>query len=232
MNIRERLVGALLRVYPFEWRREYGSELMELLLSRPLSAGICADVLWNGVRQRVRSLDPSTVLGLGMMLAVLAGLAWNIIAPRPYGEGWTGLLVPSSKTLPTIDVRPLNSELYLLFLLGTGCWLQLRRGGRPSRSGLAAMRICFIASIPIMVAGLLMLFGVMEVTVAGPGDTLTTFHEHGLTYTYYSRDHHSPAPLSILVAPLFRLPESWLWGTLGGSLGQWILRIFRNWLPT
>ena len=180
MNINQRLVGALLRVYPFEWRREYGSELRELLLSRPLSAGICADVLWNGVRQRVRSLDPSTVLGLGMMLAVLAGLAWNIIAPRPYGEGWTGLLVPSSKTLPTIDVRPLNSELYLLFLLGTGCWLQLRRGGRPSRSGLAAMRICFIASIPIMVAGLLMLFGVMEVTVAGPGDTLTTFHEHGL----------------------------------------------------
>jgi len=133
MSVRRRLVAALLRIYPFEWRREYGSELADVLLDRPLGTCIVADVFWNGLRERARSLEPSTVLGFGMMLVVLAGLAWNIFAPRPYAEGWTVLLEPSSKTLPTIDVRPLTSELYLLFLLSTGCWLHLRRGGEGFR---------------------------------------------------------------------------------------------------
>jgi hypothetical protein len=225
MSVRQRLVAALLYIYPFKWRSEYGSELSDLLSKQPLDVAIAADVFWNGLRQRVRSLDPSTVLGLGMMLAVLAELAWNIIAPRPYGEGWTVLLEPSSKTLPTIDVRPLTSEIYFLFLLGSGCWLHLRYDRWPSQSGVAAMRICFIASLPIMLAGVLMLFGVLNVMVAGPGDALTTFHEHGFTYTYYSRDPHPPAPLSILVSALLRLPESWMWGMLGASLGRWISRI-------
>ena len=162
MSIRQRLVTALLRIYPFKWRCEYGSELSDLLLKQPLDVGIAADVFWNGLRQRAGSFDPSTVLGLGMMLVVLAGLVWNIIAPRPYGDGWTVLLEPSSKTLPTINVRPLTSELYLLFLLGSGCWLHLRCGRSPSQSAMAALRICFIASLPIMLAGVLMLFGVLE----------------------------------------------------------------------
>jgi hypothetical protein len=224
MTVRERLVAALLRIYPFQWRREYGPELSDLLLKQPLDGFMVADVFWNGLRQRVRSLDPSTVLGLGMMVAVLAGLAWNIIAPRPYREGWTVLLEPSAKTLPTIDIRPFTSELYFLFLLGSGCWLHLRDGRRPSQSGMAAMRICLIASLPIMFAGVLMLFGVLDVTVAAPGDVLTTFREHGFTYTYYSRDPHPPAPLSILVSALLRLPQSWMCGMLGGSLGRWIAR--------
>jgi len=224
MNIRQRLVAALLRTYPSEWRGEYGSELTDLLLTRPLGADIVADVLWNGLRQRVRTLEPSTHLGLVMMLAILAGFVGNIAAPRPYGHGWTALLEPSSKTLPTITVRPLASEFYVLFLVGCGCWINLRRGGQPSRSGMAAMRICFIAGIPIMLAGTLMLLGVLDVTVVGPGDTPTTFREHGFTYTYYSPQPHPPAPLSILVSPLFRLPESWIWGTLGGLLGRRISR--------
>jgi hypothetical protein len=220
MNIRHRLVTLLLRLYPSAWRSEYGPELTDMLLARPLGANTIADVLWSGLRQPVRSVEPSTLFGLVMMLVILSGFLWNIAAPRPYGDASTELLQPSTKTLPTITVRPLASEPYVLLLVGCGCWMQLRRGGKVSQSGLAAMRICFIAGLPIMLAGILMLFGVLGLVVLGPGDTPTPFHEHGFTYTYYSAQHNPPAPLSVMVSPLFRLPESWLWGTLGGWLGR------------
>jgi hypothetical protein len=84
------------------------------------------------------------------------------------------------------------------------------------------MKISLIAGLPIMAAGVLMLLGVMQATVLGPGDTPTTFREHGFAFTYYSQHTHAPAPLSVLLAPLARLPESWIWGSVGGVLGRWI----------
>jgi hypothetical protein len=112
---------------------------------------------------------------------------------------------------------------------------------------MAAVKISFLAGIPVMLAGVLMLSGVLGVIVLGPGDTPTTFHEHGFSYTYYDAQVRScwirvsapatqtsaqavqsatcpPAPLGILVAPLFTLPSSWLWGIAGGLLGRWITR--------
>ncbi|MFA5910558.1 MAG: hypothetical protein WC815_17390 [Vicinamibacterales bacterium] len=231
MNIRDRVVTLLLRLYPSAWRSEYGPELTDMLLTRPLGANIIADVLLSGLRERVRSVEPSTVMGLIVMLVILSGVLWNIAAPQPYGHASTELLQPSTKTLPTITVRPLASEAYLLFLMGFACWINLRRGGKVSQSGVAAMRICFIAGLPIMLAGILMGFGVLSLVVLGPGDVPTTFHEHGLTYTYYSAHPNSPAPLSVIASPLFRLPESWIWGTLGGWLGHRI-SAFRQSPPT
>lgn len=220
MTIKHRAVTLLLRLYPSAWRSEYGAELTDMLLARPLGANTIADVLWSGLRQRIRSVEPATVLGLLMMLVILGGFFWNIAAPRPYGHASTELLQPSTKTLPTITVRPLASESYVLFLVGCGCWINLRRGGKVFQSGVAAMRICFIAGLPIMLAGTLMLFGVLGLVVLGPRDTPTTFHEHGFTYTYYSAQPNPPAPLAVIVSPLFRLPESWIWGMLGGWLGR------------
>lgn len=227
MNIRPRVVMLLLRIYPSSWRSEYGPELTDMLLARPLGANTIADVLWSGLRQRIRSVEPATVLGFVMMLVILNGFLWNIAAPRPYGNASTELLQPSTKTLPTITVRPLASEAYVLLLLGCGCWINLQRGGKVSQSGVAAMRVCFIAGLPIMLAGILMLFGVLGLVVLGPGEMPTTFHEHGFTYTYYSAQHSPPAPLSVMVSPLFRLPESWIWGMLGGWLGRRI-SVFRQ----
>jgi hypothetical protein len=30
--------------------------------------------------------------------------------------------------------------------------------------------------------------------------------------------------VSVLVAPLFKIPESWLWGVVGGRIGRGIVR--------
>ena len=226
MNIKGRVVMLLLRLYPSAWRREYGDELSHLLLTRPLGPGTVADVVGSGVRQRIRSTEPATARGLAMMLVIICGLAWNIAAPSPYGDASTEVLQPTTKTLPPITVKPLASVPYLLFLTACGCWLSLQNGSRVSESGMAAIRVCFIAGVPIMLAGTLVLFGVLGLTALGPGDAPTTFHEHGWTYTYYSADHALTTPQSIIVAPLFRLPESWLWGMVGGWLGK--TRLFRR----
>jgi len=228
------IIRILLRLYPANWRREYGAELANLLLARPLTAGIVADVLQNGVWQRLRAAEPSTLVGLGMLLVVLNALVWNIAAPAPYSNESTILLQ-----------NLLGSNLYILLLIGCGVWTHLRYGGKMDQSGLAAIKISFLAGVPVMLVGILMLLGVLGVTVLGPGDTPATLHVHGLTYTYYDATLRScwirvqestgplkvvqsstcpPAPLGILLAPLFTLPASWLWGALGGLLGRRIAR--------
>jgi hypothetical protein len=225
MTLKLRMVTALVRLYPAAWRREYGPELTDMLLTRPLSPRIISDVLRNGLRQRIRTAAPSTLFGLAVMLVILTGFLWNIAGPPPNGRTLTDVLRPSSKTLPTVTVTPLASDIYVLMLVWCGCWTHLRDRGKLSRSGVAAMRLCVIAGIPVMVAGVLMLFGILGTVVLEPGQTPTTFHEHGLAYTYYGAQHYPPTPLGVLVSPLFRLPESWLWGVLGGVVGRWMTRL-------
>jgi len=228
------IVRTLLRLYPASWRREYGVELADLLLARTLTAGTFANVLRNGLWQRLRAAEPSTLVGFAMLLVMLNGFVWNIIAPPRFGSG-------SSLLLQYFW----GSNLYVELLVGCGVWTYLRYGGKLSRSGKAAMRITFLAGVPSMLAGVLMLSGFLSVIVVGRCDTPTTFHEHGFAYTYYDAQVRScwirvqeptgtlksiqstacpPAPLGILVAPLFALPASWLWGMVGGLLGRWIAR--------
>jgi hypothetical protein len=224
MTIKERFVSVLLRIYPSHWRSEYGAEVADLLLTQPLSATVVADVVWNGARQRVRSLEPSTVIGLVAMLVILVGFVQNIAAPLPYiGGAATSLLQPSNMTLPTLVVAPLSSNLYVLALIACGCWTYLRNHGA-GHPGLAAMKISLIAGIPVMLAGTLMLTGILGTSVVGPADTPTTFQQHGFTFTFYSKDHVVPSAWSVLVSPLFRLPVSWLWGTIGARFGLSIAR--------
>lgn len=224
MMLKPRIVAALVRLYPAEWRDEYGPELTDMLMADGLDARIIGDVLWNGVLQRIRTAAPSTLFGVAVMLAILAALVSNIVAPPVDGRGLTDVLRPSSKTWPTVMVKPFGSELYVMILVWCGCWTHLRHRGTLPQSGLAAMRLGFIAGIPVMLAGILMLFGILDVVVLEPGRTPTTFHGHGLTYTYYSANHLRLTPFGVFVSPLFRLPESWLWGLLGGLLGRTILR--------
>jgi hypothetical protein len=228
MSLKPRIVAALLRLYPLPWRSEYGPELTAILVACPLTARIIGDVVWSGLGQRVRAAEPATLLGLGAMLVILTGLAWNIIAPPLSGRGLAVLLEESSKTLPTVIVKPLTSDLCVLFLVGCGCWTNLRFHGRLSQSGVAAMRLCGIAGTPIVIAGILMLLGVLHVVVVAPGDAPTPFLQHGFTYTYYNAHHRLPSPSAVLVAPLFRLPEAWIWGLLGGRLGRGISRPRRS----
>jgi len=229
------IVKTLLHLYPASWRREYGPELMDMLAGRPLTVGIVADVLQNGLRQRLRAAEPSTLVGLAMLLIVTVGFGSNIAAPTPDGD-------------ESILLRQhlLGSNLYILLLIGCGVWTHLRHGGELSQSGRAAVKISLLAGIPLMLSGILMLFGILGVAVIGAGETASTFHQHGFTYTYYSAQNYCwlrvsdpaahplaqaiqfamcpPSPLGIFISPLLMLPASWLWGVVGGSLGRWIAR--------
>jgi hypothetical protein len=228
MSAKQRLIAALVRIYPAQWRCEYGAELADLLSAEPLTARATLDVALNGVRQRLRSLELSTLLGLVAMLGMLALFVWNVAGAQSWESGWTTILEPSNMTFPAISIRPLKSELYVLFLVVCGAVIHLRYSTTPARTGLAAMKISFIAGLPILAAGVLMLLGVMHATVLGPGDAPTTFREHGFAFTYYSAQPDPPAALSVLFAPVARLGESWIWGAVGGSLGRAVSRR-RDW---
>jgi hypothetical protein len=231
MNIRLFVVKALLRVYPADWRSEYGPELADLLLVGRLDVRTVRNVLRNGLWQRIRRPDPSTLFGVVAMLVVATGFVWNIAAPPSSGGGLPVLLQESSKTFPTVIVPPLDvdiSELYVVCLVGFGCWTQLHHGGTLRRSGLAAVKIHFIAGIPVMLVGALMLVGVLGVVVSGPGALPSTFAKHGLAYSYYNTQQHELSPFAVLVAPLFRLPGAWIWGVVGGQLARGITHVRHN----
>ena len=189
------VVAALLRLYPAAWRSEYGPELTDILRARPLGPRVIADVLWSALRQRGRAAEPSTILGLVSMLAIVglfveAGVAW---------------LRPSSITFPTVTVTFFESYLYPYLLIFCGCWTHLRHGGTAKQSGTAAMKMTLIAGMPIIVGALLMMAGIVNLRVS-PGLL------------------HSPSAWSVLVAPLARLPGAWIFGALGGQLGKRIAR--------
>lgn len=189
MNLKSSLVSALVRLYPAHWRAEYGAELEDLLLARPMGVHAIADVVWNGVRQRGRSLDLATYFGLAALLAVVAAFANG----QP-------VLEPSHMTFPAVSIPLLHSDLYAQFLVLCGCLIHLRSRTRPWRTGVAAMKISFIAGLPILVAGLLMFAG-----VAAP-----------------SAHAYSPGAWEVMAAPIARLGEAWIWGTVGGTLGRLI----------
>jgi hypothetical protein len=222
MRITERIIAVLLRVYPASWRAEYGLELAELLHVRPLRLRIVGNVVWNGMRQRLRTADASTVFGLAMMLVVLVEFAWNIVSPLPHDFSWTVLLRDSSITFPRVIVTLFRSELYAWLLILIGCFTHVRHGGAIAQSGKAAVKASFLAGLPIMAAGVLMLFGILRVITLGPADMPTSFQQHGFAYTYYDALHQSPGSLDILIAPLAALPQCWIWGLVGGGLGRWI----------
>jgi hypothetical protein len=210
MRARHRIVTALLALYPAAWRNEYAAELEDILVARPLTSRVVADVVWSALRQRGRAAEPSTVIGLASMLVVLTGF---VLTPTSYGRSWTALLRPSSKTLPTVTVTFLASEFYVVLLIGCGCWTNLRHGGTLNRSGVAAMKMSLIAGLPVMVGGLLMALGLLDARFLGAS---------------LGAPRHAPIPLAMMVAPLFRVPESWIWGAIGGQVGRWMSRSRRT----
>lgn len=218
MSFKHRLIETLLRSYPADWRREYGAELVDLLATHTLGVRVVVDVLWSGLRQRMRSLEPSTLLGFAAMLASLGLLVANVVAPQPYG-GWTTVLEPSSMTFPTVRVTAVVGEVFSVLFFCCGCLTYRRRGGRPSQAGRAAATLCLFAGIPVMVVGALLLLGVIGLSVVGPGGSAVT--QHGLSFTYYSANGHSPSPLNVILFPLSRVPIAWLWGSLGGHVARW-----------
>lgn len=199
------IVSTLLRLYPAAWRAEYGPELTDILMSRPLGARVIGDVMWNGLKQSAQASEPSTILGLASLLAVLT----FVLTGGSYGRRWILLVQPTTKTIPTMSVSFMSSGYYVLLLIWCGCWTYLRHRGTAKQSGMAGVRMSLIAAIPLIFGGFLMMFGLIGPGLLGP---------------HFERS----ASWAVLAAPLFRLPDSWLWAALGGQLGKGIARHRRD----
>lgn len=223
--MKTRLVSWLMRLYPSVWRTEYGEELARMLHGRPLTAGVCSDVVLSALWQRVRAIQAPTWVGLGLMLVTIAAIVGNIVAaPHLWAPGQPRYEQPSLPERMELIQRPMRSEFYVLVLAGIGFWAGVRGS---QRTGRAAIRASTIASLPLVAIGLLMLFGVVDFVELKPGQLSTTFEERGIFYTFYKglQVIPGPAPIVLVLSPLLRLPGAWLWGVVGGRLGQ----MFANW---
>ena len=70
--MKRRIIQKLLRLYPRQWRDEYGRELEDLLLVQPLQPAVVLNVIANALRQQVRISNhpPSAVRFLAFVLRV------------------------------------------------------------------------------------------------------------------------------------------------------------------
>ena len=227
--MKTKLVSALMRLYPKAWRNEYGAELVAMLQARPLTARVCSDVVRSAMWQRMRAIEVPTWVGVGLMLMTIAAIVWDIVAAPPYA--WSpGQSMSEQPKLPEhIELlqRPLHSEFYVLVLAAVGFWTALRGNRSP---GWAAVRVSTIASVPLVLIGLLMLFGVLDFVELSPGQTLALFDQRGISYTFYKglQQIPGPAPIVLVLSPLLRLPGAWLWGVVGGGIANWVSRARRR----
>lgn len=215
------LVWWLLRLYPKAWRHEYGAEISDMLRARPLTAGIVLDVARSAVWQRTRATQVPTWVGLGLMLAMSGAIAANIVDPPPYvwAPGQSISERPDLADQVQLVQRPMGSELFVLVMAGVGFWSALHGKPQPAR---VAIRVWFIASIPIAALGVLMLSGALDYIELLPGQTPLPFDERGLVYVVYKAPLGLPvsAPVAFVLSPLLRLPGACLWSVVGCSLGK------------
>jgi hypothetical protein len=99
-----------------------------------------------------------------------------------------------------------------------GWWTALRGNRWPGR---AAIRASIIASIPLVVVGVLMWAWYSQLRRALPGQSPIS-SDGGIIYAFYKGQQQipGPAPLVMVLSPLLRLPGAWLWGSVGGWLGR------------
>ena len=195
--------GALLRLYPRAWRNQYGAELADLLETRGLPINSIVDIARSAVWQRLRTISPAMVLGVGTMVVVLSGV---VLSPTAYGRGGSALIQPSHITFPTIRVTFFSSEVFALLLIVCGFWTHRRRGHGSAK---AAMWMTLVAGFPVTVFGLLMLAGAVTAAIPLPAEPNQIV---------------TPLPWALILAPPLRMFESAIWGAVGGQLGRWFPR--------
>ena len=123
-------------------------------------------------------------------------------------------------TFPSVRVSAVVGDVFSVLFFGCG-WLTYRHcGGAPSQAGWAAATICILAGIPVVLLGALLLLGVIDLSVVGPGHFAAGI-QNQLAFTYYSADGRSLSPLMVMLFPLSRVPIAWLWGGFGGYVGRW-----------
>jgi hypothetical protein len=195
--MKARFVAGLIRLYPSRWRAEYGEELAQVLLRRPLGTGGVLNVFCNAIWQQLRTQEPWLIVGAPLL--VWAFVFWIVVLSAPAYAAHVG-------------AKPTWVGLTVFF--GTGYWTVVRRG---HGGGLAAMKLSMLLTLPFLVFGLLVLVRVMRVVTESDG---------GIGFRFgTSVDQGRDDVLTIfLVGPLVQIPYAGLVGWLGGLAGRVVRR--------
>lgn len=215
--MKQRIVSALLRLYPAAWRQEYGPEFRHLLEALEPRVRTVADIVWNGLRQRLRATEPWLLLGLPLMLFTMLVATVSIVAPPPYSPAQDPLHEPTAFKL-------ILELAWLSLTAGCGLWTVLRSGGTLPHAGWQTVKMGLLRAVPAFVVAILMATGALGVIVIGPGDTPTTFAQHGFALTVASAEGVAPNPEFLLLTVIGGLIDCWIFGALGGVVGRLIRR--------
>lgn len=230
------IIAALVSLYPPRWRYEYGDELQDVLRQRPLRLGSAIDVAWHGVCQRWHEGGPVLAIGLFLLPWVSYSVAMNVMTTAGTRGAYCAdnMLRDSSiradgpfvsvHHIPSVIVAPGGPEFYAWVLLACGFITRLRESGASHyRPGVAAAQLAAVTGLPVMLLGVLLLTGVVDLRVisssaANSTTAVAAAAGHGWTYTYCSERSFAPAALSIFTAPLLRLPLAFVYGWWGGLI--------------
>lgn len=211
-----RIVDALMRLYPAAWRKEYGPEFRPLLLALRLRLRTVADVVSNGLRQRLRATEPWLIMGVPLALIGAAGLAAIVLGPAP---AYDPVLDRGAGRSPLVGLVALL--VGVLPPLCCGLWTVARRGGTLPRAGLQTVKMGLLVLTPLLIVQALVLAGVLGVAVVGPGET----PPEGLVVPLYRAGEGLPpdvATVGMIFGEIFSLLEYWILGALGGIGGRFV----------
>jgi hypothetical protein len=199
--MKRHLVAGLIRLYPSRWRADYGEELADVLLRRPLGFGAVANVAANALWQQLRLQEPWLLMGVPVLL-------WVVMR-------WIELL-----THPVYIAREGGGSLSVAvgLLFAVGFWTTLRSGGCGGR---AAMKLSMLATLPFVVVGLLVLAQYVRV-VPGPGGGVGFRLDGPSTYPY-----GVDIIGRFVFDPIVAIPICGLIGWCGGLTGRLARRLRR-----
>jgi hypothetical protein len=224
----DRIIAALLYLYPPRWRHEYSDEFADVLRQRPLTPGVALEVAWRGVCQRWHDGGPVLAIGFLLLPWVSALVVQNLLFPRSYIVAcrW-GLLHDTRYLVPSVEMVPGGPNFYAVVLMACGLITRLRERVPLWRSGVAATQLAAVAGLPVMILGLLLMAGVVDLHVITRTTATAPVAAPGWTYTYCSEEGRVPSSLTIYATPLLRLPQAFVYGLFGGWIASLVRHGFR-----
>jgi hypothetical protein len=205
MSRGERIIRAILRAYPADWRAEYGEELVGLLAVRALTLRDLSNVLFNGFWQRLKNSTPWKVGAVALFIVTVLCLVRNTLEPLSTEE-YSGL-----------------TWIVSLSAMAVSFWSILLEPANFRGATRAALGSVLIGVLPELIIGLFWAVDLVHPTVLavhGPPRTLG----HGIRLLYVRTDV-SIGPMSYLsILLLGSAYQTLFFGWVGALLGRGGLR--------
>lgn len=197
------LIAALLRLYPSEWRAEYGEELETVLSLRPMTPSVVVDVALSAACQRWKRDKAWKMCGIFLFVWTTIVICLNNTARLSHvSAGWCEMLPQS-------------------ILLMAGCLTVLRK--RDASPSWAAAQTALLGCVPEIVTLTFWAAGIFHPLVtkaAGPFPLLESrLAMSGMTFPTIPQPSLGMVP--VLVAAI--LLQACVIGFVGGLLGRVIL---------